>query len=242
MKNYDSNFYNEMELLSVTSAKDLIPILMDRYRPSSVADVGCGTGAFAHELISLGVEDVVGYEGDWMKNTQTILSKSKYVYCDLTRKIDASRVFDLCLCLEVAEHIDKSKARTLVDSLTALSSRIVFSAAIPKQGGNHHINEQWPEYWAKLFAEKGFLLDWDPRISIWDNHNIAACYRQNLLVFTRGTSQEIKYPISLVHPEIWGDALKYRRVPIWLKVLLKFPRSYLRMGKKVLTFFIKERQ
>ena len=241
MKNYSSEFYSEMEILSISSAKEIIPMLINRYGPVTVADVGCGTGAFANELISLGINDVDGYEGDWMKESQTLLPKSRYVYCDLTKKIQTNRIYDLCLCLEVAEHLDQSKARVLIESLTAMSSRIVFSAAIPRQGGNHHVNEQWPKYWAELFAEKGFLLEWDPRVTIWNNAKIAPCYRQNLLVFSLSDNHEVSSPISFVHPEIWDDVLKYRRVPFWLKILVKFPRSYLRLGKRVVNLITRAR-
>jgi len=33
---------------------------------------------------------------------------------------------------------------------------VLFSAAIPNQGGTGHINEQWQEYWAEKFYANGF--------------------------------------------------------------------------------------
>jgi SAM-dependent methyltransferase len=239
MKNYDLRFYFEMEVMSITSAEELIPMITSRYQPMSVADVGCGTGAFAQEFINNGVNDVRGYEGIWMKGAKTILPKDRYVFCDLTEKIITDRIYDICLCLEVAEHLDVKYAKVLVESLTAMSNRVVFSAAIPKQGGNHHVNEQWPEYWSRLFAEKGFILDWDPRISIWDNSRIAPCYRQNLLVFHKSEIREVSPPLPMVHPAIWTDAFKYRRVPFWFKIAKRVPSQYLRLGKRIAMLFIK---
>ena len=235
MEVYNAEFYTDMEISSVTSAKEIIPILINRYQPISVVDIGCGTGAFAREFIQNGVEDVVGYEGDWMRETETLLQKDKYIYVDFTNEISATRIYDLCLCLEVAEHLDYSSARTLVSTLTSFSQRVVFSAAIPRQGGNHHINEQWPEFWAELFAEKGFILEWDPRLSIWSNSKIASCYRQNLLVFEKRENHETIIPLALVHPEAWTLAMKYRKTPIWMKALHSLPRPLLRMGKKFLS-------
>lgn len=234
MKMYDSEFYADMQILSATSAKEIIPLLINRYKPISVVDVGCGTGAFAQEFIQNGIEDVVGYEGEWMRGTETLLQKDKYIFIDFTNEIGESRIYDLCLCLEVAEHLNYSSARTLVSTLTTLSSRVVFSAAIPSQGGNHHVNEQWPGFWAQLFAEKGYILEWDPRISIWNNSNIASCYRQNLLIFEKTANSEIIMPLSLVHPEAWTQAMKYRKIPIWLKAFHLLPRPLLRFGKKLL--------
>ncbi len=235
MESYNSEFYVEMEVTSVSSAKEIVPILVKQYNPTSVVDVGCGTGAFAYEFIKNGIQDVIGYEGDWMRDKDTLLQKEKYIYTDLTKEIIVARNFDLCLCLEVAEHLDSFAAETLISSLTALSTRVVFSAAIPRQGGNHHVNEQWPDYWAKLFAEKGFFLDWDPRISIWNNSSIHSCYRQNLLVFSKKTEPSHIIPISLVHPDAWIQAMKYRKVPIWLRLTSKLPRILLRAGKRVVS-------
>lgn len=234
MEVYDSEFYADMEISSVTSAREIIPLLINRYQPISVVDVGCGTGAFAREFIQNGVEDVTGYEGEWMRGTETLLQKDKYIYVDFANEISATRTYDMCLCLEVAEHLDHSAARTLVATLTNLSTKVVFSAAIPRQGGNHHVNEQWPEFWAQLFAEKGYFLEWDPRISIWNNSNIASCYRQNLLIFQKTADRGLIIPLSLVHPEAWQLAMKYRKTPIWLKAFHLLPRSFLRFGKKLL--------
>jgi len=233
LKFYDSEFYADMEISSLTSAREVVPILISRYHPRSVVDVGCGTGAFTREFLKNGIEDVIGYEGEWMRKTPTLLPKDKYIYFDITNEIAPKKQYDMCLCLEVAEHLDISVARTLISSLTALSQRIVFSAAIPHQGGNHHINEQWPDYWAHLFGEKGYILAWDPRISIWNNSRIASCYRQNLLIFEKSSKSEPIVPLSLVHPEAWNLAMEYRKVPIWLRALQLLPRPLLRFGKRV---------
>jgi SAM-dependent methyltransferase len=232
MGQYGNEFYADMEIASIMSAKEIIPILINRYRPFSVVDVGCGTGAFAREFLDNGVSDVLGYEGEWMRKVKTLLQKDKYVYVDISKELRTSRTYDLCLCLEVAEHLDYSSARTLVSTLTSLSPRVVFSAAIPHQGGNHHVNEQWPEFWALLFAEKGFSLEWDPRLLIWNNSNIASCYRQNLLVFEKVTTKESTIPLSLVHPEAWNSAMRYRKTPFWFKALSRVPRPISRMGKR----------
>ena len=67
---------------------------------------------------------------------------------DLNQPFTLDRTSDLVVCLEVAEHVPPLSAGDFIASLTRLASIILFSAAIPYQGGDGHLNEQWPEYWA----------------------------------------------------------------------------------------------
>lgn len=64
--------------------------------------------------------------------------------------------FDLAFCLEVAEHLPPAAADRLVEDLTLRSDRIVWSAAIPGQGGDGHLNERPLEYWEERFRARGF--------------------------------------------------------------------------------------
>lgn len=212
-----------MEQGSFSSAQEIVPKLISRYSPMSVVDIGCGTGSFANEFLKLGIAEVIGYEGDWMKPLPTLLPKANYRYHDLRTPIESSKSYDMCLCLEVAEHICENSAANLISILTLMSSRVVFSAAIPKQGGNQHVNEQWPAYWSKLFAERGFFLEWDPRQSIWENDKIEGCYRQNLLIFAKNSANNLEEPKALVHPVIWIDAMAVRKVPLSRKLIGKLP-------------------
>ena len=74
---------------------------------------------------------------------------------DLSGKI--SDKYDLAISLEVAEHLSPSRSCGFIDDLTNLSDVVLFSAAIPMQGGTNHINEQPISYWANLFLERGFV-------------------------------------------------------------------------------------
>ena len=113
------------------------------------------------------------------------------------------------MCLEVAEHLPEQSAKTLVESLCSLSDFILFSAAIPGQGGLHHLNEQWQEYWVVQFKEKGFAAFDCIRPKIWNNSKIQFWYKQNILLFAkREKSNDLKqtqcYHIipNLVHPDL----------------------------------------
>lgn len=225
MINYSDDFYKTMEHGSRSSAQGLVPLLISRYSPNSVVDVGCGTGSFIYEFQKNGVTDVAGYEGIWVEELPTLLPKEFYIYRDLTQPIELTKKYDLCLCLEVAEHLGEAYAQQLIKTLTGLSEVIVFSAAIPMQGGNHHVNEQWPIYWANLFADQKFYLDWDPRSIIWEVSEIEGCYKQNLLVFSSKAEQrDVKIP-SLVHPDLWSQAMRTRKVPLKNRLIRRLPKS-----------------
>jgi hypothetical protein len=99
-----------------------------------------------------------------------------------------SERFDLAISLEVAEHLPRRSASGFVRSLCQLAPIVLFSAAVPGQGGEHHVNEQWPEYWRQAFANHHFVM-FDPfRPLLWHDERVAFYYRQNLFLFIRMTS------------------------------------------------------
>ena len=84
---------------------------------------------------------------------------------------------------------------------------VIFSAAIPGQGGTGHLNEQFPAYWSKLFNENGFAVNSDFRFGIWNDDRIENWYRQNLMIAYRG--EQMSEPLSVVHPVLY-DARRKR--------------------------------
>ena len=58
-----------------------------------------------------------------------------------------------------------------MEFLTSLAPVVVFSAASAYQGGIHHVNEQWPTYWAALFAEHGLVAVDSLRKDLWREVN-----------------------------------------------------------------------
>ena len=99
-----------------------------------------------------------------------------------------------------------------MDNLTAFSDVILFSAAIPGQGGDHHVNEQWPSYWIARFRERGFVSIDCIRPAIWFDNTVRADYRQNMFVLVRESALE-EYPdfqkeaghpvLDAAHPFLW---------------------------------------
>jgi SAM-dependent methyltransferase len=180
---YNADFYAAREAGSASSAGAIVPLLIDTLRPSTVMDVGCGSGEWLAQFARSGVHDLVGVDGPWAKPAEEGLYR--FVAADLSQPFRISETFDLAISLEVAEHLPQSSASAFIGGLTALAPVIVFSAAIPHQGGTQHVNEQWPEYWAQLFGHHDFVPVDFVRPLVWSIGSIDWWYAQNTLLYVQ---------------------------------------------------------
>jgi len=181
---YSASFYEKIVTKSRRSAREVVPVLVDLFRPSSVVDVGCGTGSWLAVFQALGV-DVTGYEGPWIGSADLDVAKHLIIEHDVTTGIPSQRTFDLVLSLETAEHLPKSAATGFVKSLVDLGPVIVFSAAVPRQGGTDHRNEEWPSGWVELFRHHDYVAIDCLRPMFWANDAVSWWYAQNMLLFVR---------------------------------------------------------
>ncbi|MFK7777463.1 MAG: methyltransferase domain-containing protein [Gimesia sp.] len=202
---------------NIEVSADLAKNIYQRFSPSSVVDVGCGTGNFLKAFKELGVNNVLGYDGDWgdYDQRQRYLSDEEFETINLESLSPVTvgaqiPQFDIAICLEVAEHLNAKSAPGLIDFLVSLSDTVIFSAAIPNQPGQNHVNCQWPEYWGELFRARGFITFDNLRATIWNNEAIPWWYRQNLFLACREgstqletlTSQPVTKLQPLVHPRL----------------------------------------
>jgi SAM-dependent methyltransferase len=221
---YNSQFYENQSQGSRKSAGVVIPLVNKLVRPRSVLDVGCGVGTWLAEWVAQGVTDVVGLDGEYVDKTALHIETAKFVPTDLTKRFSLSRKFDLVECLEVAEHLDESCAAQFIECLTSHGDIVLFSAAIPGQGGTNHVNEQWPSYWAEKFFRAGFKSYDIIRSVIWADPNVELCYRQNILIFSKErVFDSVTTPIDFVHPEEWQDRIGYQ--PYLKEVLRSLPSA-----------------
>src|ERR671925_1539421 len=142
MTPYSPGFYEQQQEGSLRSARRVLPHLVQLVSPRSVVDVGCGVGTWLKAAMELGVEDILGLDGDYVDRAMLQIPSAQFTPVDLTRPFRLPRTFDAALSLEVAEHLPESSAVDFVESLASLSNVILFSAAIPGQMGEHHVNEQ----------------------------------------------------------------------------------------------------
>ncbi|WP_288547147.1 hypothetical protein, partial [uncultured Helicobacter sp.] len=126
-----------------------------------------------------------GAENNTIENKidSSALDSANSKYSTQSKDSKPQKPFALAQSIEVAEHLYAQYAQNLIDLLTSLSDIVLFSAAIPYQGGTHHVNEQPPIYWAKLFAKKDFVCFDILRDRFWENTKIAPCYRQNMMIY-----------------------------------------------------------
>ena len=97
---------------------------------------------------------------------------------------------------------------------------MLFSAAIPFQGGTHHVNEQWPEYWVKRFHDRGYAVIDCLRQKIWHNDNVEWWYAQNILMFVQrehlarhpllqqACANTANHQMALVHPKKYLSVIR----------------------------------
>ena len=180
---YSADFYDYIDAGSRASARAVSELLLGEMKIKSLLDVGSGHGAWAAEWHKAGVKDVVAVDGDYVNRDQLAIPAEMFVAHDLATSLDLKRRFDLVQSLEVAEHLPAEWAGQFVDNLIRHGDVVLFSAAVPHQGGEHHVNEQPPEYWRKLFAERGYqVFDWiRPRLA--GRREVKPWYRFNSYIY-----------------------------------------------------------
>ena len=187
----------------------LLPAILERCPARSLVDVGCGTGAWLRAAQESGIPDLLGLHGVAASSEQITALGIPISVQDFTGDWKLSRRFDLCLCLEVAEHLPAATAPGFIENLCACADQIAFSAAIPGQPGQHHINCRWPAFWQDLFNRCGYRCDDQIRYSIWADDRVEPWYRQNLFIARKdpaaGTEPRL---LPLVHPGVHHHARK----------------------------------
>jgi SAM-dependent methyltransferase len=205
---YDEAFYAYQKHGSRSSADVVVPAIVDLVHPFSVVDVGCGVGSWLAAMTRAGVADVFGLDGDHVPASDLMIPLDRFRAVDLSEPFDIDRRFDLAISMEVAEHLPAASAAVFIRSLTRLAPAILFSAAVPHQGGRNHLNEQWPEYWAELFAASNFRAVDCLRERFWNDSNVRWWYAQNMFLYLAadhwlwGTYRPSPRPLrALVHPQ-----------------------------------------
>jgi hypothetical protein len=173
------NYNHSKNAHSTHGPEVALPLILDQI-PNSLLDVGCGTGTWMRSAKKLGVPIVFGVDG--ICPEERFYGDNEFQKIDFRAPWKLNERYEVALCLEVAEHIEKEYAEQFIQNIVAHADKIYFSAACPGQIGDHHVNCQWPQYWQKVFNKYGFVCSDKVRWKIWNASEVEPWYRQNLFI------------------------------------------------------------
>jgi SAM-dependent methyltransferase len=224
---YSERFYEGIGPGSQQSAQVVLPLVFDLLQPCSVVDVGCGAGTWLAVCRELGAQRILGVDGDWVTSQTLQIPAESFHAADLREPLRLDGAYDLVISVEAAEHLPGARAAGFVADLVRLGKAVLFSAAIPRQGGDRHINEQWQDYWADLFAAQGHAAVDCVRPVVWNDRRVAYWYAQNLLLYVAADllesnprlrqAHERTNPaqLSVVHPQLYSIRARRSAIKQW---------------------------
>jgi SAM-dependent methyltransferase len=241
---YTTTFFGTYAEDSYRSAKTVLPVVHELIHPARIIDVGCGVGTWLRVWEELGAARILGVDGTYVDTEALLIDKCNFVSMELINPQPvAGAPFDLVQSLEVAEHLPPDAAARFIEFLCCLAPVVLFSAAIPGQGGTSHLNEQWPEYWAKLFRSNGYEVFDVIRPKVWDCQEVAYYYAQNAFLFAdkealrqfpslqaRTVLGESTQPLARVHPRKWEE--RVNSVLRFEQLVAAMPKSALMFAKR----------
>jgi len=177
----------------------VVPLVVERFHPRSVADVGCGSGGWLKVFREHGVEDVLGVDAPYVRPEALRIRSDEFLGHDLAQPLALDRRFDLAISLEAAHYIPEASAAALVETMTTLAPVVLFGAAAPHQPGGPAQNRQWPAWWAELFAARGFVAEDWLRPLVWEDARVDWWYAQNTILYLQ-SGEGGRHPRPLVHP------------------------------------------
>ena len=123
----------------------IVEEILKHFSPKKVIDLGCGLWTFVKVFQEHWVD---AYWVNWerIEKDKLFIEENYLIIKNLEKYFDFEKKYDLAISLEVAEHIDEKFSDNFIKTITSCSDYIVFSAAIPWQWWQNHINEQPPEY------------------------------------------------------------------------------------------------
>jgi SAM-dependent methyltransferase len=225
---YSEKFYAGIGPGSQSSAQVVLPIVFELLQPRRVVDIGCGAGTWLAVCHELGAQRIFGVDGKWVTSNSLQIPVESFQGADLCEPLRLPEAYDLVISVEVAEHLPKARAESFVADLVRLGKAVLFSGAVPRQGGDRHINEQWQDYWARLFAKHDYAAIDCVRPVVWSNPRVDYWYAQNVLLYVSMDLLESNAglrwahdrtnlgQLSIVHPQLFTMRSRRSKFKQWL--------------------------
>lgn len=201
---YSGRFFRNRHKLH-WRAEHFCKALVLTLQPKRIIDLGCATNDIVeyfnnHYGIGFGIEgskEVLHYinEKSLIKIEDLRIPVKQWSKGFLYHILKKS--YDLCLCLEVLEHIEPEYADNIVDTICHFSDQALVSAAPVGQKGHYHVNCQPYEYWIEKFALRGYFYNRAVVDSIkkelepWRKKDGIKAYWKNMLFFRKGATNEV---------------------------------------------------
>lgn len=148
----------------------------------TLIDVGCAIGEYVRKfkeeygILSEGIEGSPEAKDFFVTDGIMVL--------DLREKLRLFSKYDVCMSLEVAEHIEPKYADQYVDNLVNLSDNILITAAPQGQGGHHHVNCRSKHYWERKFFVNKYYRDFDSEV-IFKCHLKCVSHRKEIASYIK---------------------------------------------------------
>lgn len=209
-------FFEVLDRDERLSAERLLRRALVALRPASVLEVGCGRGVWLAEWMARGVPATAGIDRPGVEGAGYLIDREAFTSQDLTQPIDLGRRFALVQSFETAQRLPPSAAETFVDTLCRHGDVVLFSSAVPGQGGSGHLNERPLEYWRGLFEERGFVPLDPVRPQIQGIADISRAHRFNILMYANEAGMR-RLPREIAATRV-ADTARIPSIgdPLWL--------------------------
>jgi SAM-dependent methyltransferase len=152
--------------------------LIKHYNIKSMLDVGCGTGGMVDYARSVGL-DALGVDGDPHMASEHIVThdytKGPYL---------PEKEYDLIWSVEFVEHVEEKFMLNFLATFS-YSKVVLLSHAQPWQGGKHHFNLKYDDYWIDKMEESNFIIDYEATGYLRVNSELYPYIHDNSLVFKK---------------------------------------------------------
>jgi len=137
--------------------KDFANVLIRLLNPTSVIDIGCGSGDILAPFEKNNL-DVLGLDGSIAIQDRLKIKRENFALFDLRDEYNPERRYDLALVLEVGEHVEKDFDDIFIDNICKTSDKVLWTADV-RGPFFYHPNPQKTKYWIEKFKKRGYFVD-----------------------------------------------------------------------------------